>query len=313
MTRAHFKFLAKRQLDGKVGTFFLASLLMVAIFAATLIILAVVIAVSLTLDGVGAIIAVVFALLGYVALVVVVGPALTLGNVMLYQYVSAHPGEYVKATYIFKGFKNFWGAFKVQFFCGLFTFLWTLLFIIPGFIKTFSYSQAMLIYAENPEMGALEAISRSKMIMRGRKFDYYVLFSLSFYPWLLLAPVTLFILFVWLTPYMNLTAINFYNYAKRVPGSPVYGIPAYGEIIPAYEFMPNRGKDPYQENLTQEEPIVEESIAEEPVDEEAVAEEPVVEEPVVEEAVIDEAEAAIEETVIEESDKDTSEESEIQE
>ena len=62
---------------------------------------------------------------------------------------------------------------------GIFTFLWTLLLIIPGIIKSISYSMAPYILAENPEIGCLEAISRSQKMMYGYKWQYYSAFLRS--------------------------------------------------------------------------------------------------------------------------------------
>ena len=289
MTRAHFKFLAKQQLQGKVGVLFLSWLLVFAVsLAVGLFVGAAYLILEKSLGDTGAIIGIVLSVLIYLALIIIVAPALNLGRVMMIQRIAANPSEKVKATYVFRGFKHFWGAFKVQFFSGLFTFLWSLLFVIPAYIKIFSYSQAMYIYAENPDMGALAAINRSKMMMRGRKFDYFSLMFLSFYPWMLLAPFTLGILYVWLLPYMELTSINFYNYVKCVPGCPEYGFPTVGEIIPPQAFMP-AFVDEYQQDLTsKEEPVTEESVVEEPVTEEPIAEEPIAEEPVAEEPVTEE-------------------------
>ena len=299
MTRAHFKFLAKQQRDGKVGVLFVTSLLSVLVVLGASVLIGLVVGLLILIGEAGMVIGIILAVLMYFATLIVVVPALNMGYIMMLQHIADKPYERIKATYIFKGFRHFWPAFKVMFFNVLFTYLWTLLGIIPGVIKSYSYSQAMFIIAENPEMGALAAITRSRMMMRGRKFDYFVLCQLSFYPWFLLLPFTLGILAIWLVPYVQLTCINFYNHAKRVPGSPVYGIPTYGEIVPAHMFMPafmsnvNTANAAEPKASVAEEPIAEEPVAEEPVAEEPVVEEPVVEEPVVEE-FIDELDATVE-------------------
>ena len=65
-------------------------------------------------------------------------------------------------------------------------FLWSLLFIIPGIIKTFSYMLAQYIKAENPDMKLNDAIKKSCEIMDGKKGFVFVL-SLSFIGWAILA------------------------------------------------------------------------------------------------------------------------------
>ena len=114
---------------------------------------------------------------------------------------------------MFYGFKDLWCAFKVQFLTGLFTFLWSLLFVIPGIIKALSYSMSTYILAENPGMPALEAIERSKKMMDGHKADLFVL-GLSFIGWALLGSITLGIAYIWIIPYVSTTYVNFYNQIK---------------------------------------------------------------------------------------------------
>ena len=92
----------------------------------------------------------------------------------------------------------------------IFTFLWSLLFVIPGIIKGISYSQSYFILAENPDMTASEALNESKRIMDGHKWEYFVL-QLSFLGWTILASFTFGILFIWLVPYMECTLVNYYH------------------------------------------------------------------------------------------------------
>lgn len=96
---------------------------------------------------------------------------------------------------------------------GVFTFLWSLLFVIPGIIATFSYSMVYYIALDNPELSAMEAIKKSKQMMNGHKVDYFIL-SLSFIGWGLLVPFTFGLLSLWLNPYMQVTFANFYNQLK---------------------------------------------------------------------------------------------------
>ena len=45
---------------------------------------------------------------------------------------------------------------------GVFIFLWSMLFVIPGIIAAYRYSFAMLNLCENPELGVMEALNLSK-------------------------------------------------------------------------------------------------------------------------------------------------------
>jgi uncharacterized membrane protein len=91
----------------------------------------------------------------------------------------------------------------------LFTFFWSLLFIIPGIIKSLSYSQAIYILIDHPEKSPLEVIRDSQAMMDGYKGDLFYL-QLSFIGWILLAIPTCGLLFLWLQPYMQCTYTNFY-------------------------------------------------------------------------------------------------------
>jgi len=111
---------------------------------------------------------------------------------------------------LFACFQQFWRFFSATLLMGLFTFLWSLLFVIPGIIAAYSYSQTIYIMLDHPEMSAMEAIAASKQMMRGHKAEYFVL-ELSFFGWALLSGFTFGLLLIWLEPYMQVTKANFYN------------------------------------------------------------------------------------------------------
>lgn len=101
------------------------------------------------------------------------------------------------------GFQNYWHNFVTLFLRDLFLILWFLLFIIPGFIKMYSYCMVPYILAENPDMPANEVITRSREMMDGNKWQTFLL-DLSFLGWILLGIVTLGLGMVfWTAPYMN--------------------------------------------------------------------------------------------------------------
>ncbi len=105
----------------------------------------------------------------------------------------------------------------------IFTFLWTLLFIVPGIIAGLSYSMAPYIMAENPQMSASEAIRLSKQVMNGHKMELFVL-GLSFIGWSLLSALTCGIGFLFLAPYMEATYCAFYlNITGRIDDRNVVG------------------------------------------------------------------------------------------
>lgn len=105
-------------------------------------------------------------------------------------------------------------AILVQFLEGLFITLWSLLFIIPGIVKAFSYFMINYMLAENPGLEQARAFEISKQLMRGNRGKAFVL-GLSFLGWELLSLLTLGIGMVFLTPYINMTFSHFYLELKE--------------------------------------------------------------------------------------------------
>lgn len=117
----------------------------------------------------------------------------------------------------FIGFNQFGRAFGCIFLMGLFTFLWSLLLVIPGIIKAFSYMLAPYIVLENPQMPITAAIDESRRLMDGNKWRAFLL-GLSFIGWWLLGILTLGILYFWLVPYQSITMGAFYRAVLREKG-----------------------------------------------------------------------------------------------
>lgn len=96
----------------------------------------------------------------------------------------------------------------------LFIALWTLLFIVPGIIKSLEYLMVPYILAENPDMSREEVFALSKQMMKGNKWDAFVL-DLSFIGWMILGALTLNIVNVLYTnPYRYLTSAELYHTLK---------------------------------------------------------------------------------------------------
>ena len=213
LTRAELKYQAKEQLKGKVGILFVVLLVYVAVTIALMI--------------VAAIMGAIFPPLMYVGVYAVISP-LVLGYYQV--YLETTYGDWPRVSTLFKPFKESWlQSVLLIVLVGIFTFLWSLLLVVPGIIKSFSYSQAFFILAENPDMTANEAITESRIIMNGHKMEFFVLY-LSFIPWMLLGAVTLGIAHIWITPYMTLTMTNFYHNIKR-QNAPVAETPVYEDAM----------------------------------------------------------------------------------
>ena len=108
---------------------------------------------------------------------------------------------------------HYWHKVWGMFLMGVFIALWSMLLIIPGIIKTFSYAMTPYILDEHPELSANDAIDRSRAMMKGHKFDLFWLL-LSFIGWGILCVFTLGIGFLWLTPYMQTSMAVFYEDLK---------------------------------------------------------------------------------------------------
>lgn len=95
----------------------------------------------------------------------------------------------------------------------IFTFLWTLLLIVPGIIKLLSYSMTNYILEDEPTLSPNKAIDLSREMMKGHKFDLFYLY-LSFIGWGILCLFTLGIGFLWLEPYILTAQASFYQDVK---------------------------------------------------------------------------------------------------
>ncbi|MHA8049529.1 DUF975 family protein [Aquirufa sp. ROCK-SH2] len=114
---------------------------------------------------------------------------------------------------IFDGFRDlnrFFVFLATNIIIFIFTLAWTLLFIIPGIIAALSYSMTYYILVDNPTISSLDAISQSKQMMKGHKWQLFKLW-LRFFILGILCIFTLGIGFLWLIPYTNICTAQFYD------------------------------------------------------------------------------------------------------
>ncbi len=88
-------------------------------------------------------------------------------------------------------------------------FLWSLLFLVPGIIKSFAYILTPYIAVEHPDWSASECIAHSESLMEGHKMEMFSLY-LSFIGWLVLCIITAGIGFLWVGPYLETAKAAFY-------------------------------------------------------------------------------------------------------
>ena len=99
---------------------------------------------------------------------------------------------------------------KTQFLRRLYTALWSLLFIIPGIIKSYEYYMVPYILAENPNISSARAFELSKMMTNGEKLNIFVL-ELSFLGWQLLGILACCIGNYFVTPYLEASFAELYE------------------------------------------------------------------------------------------------------
>ena len=171
------------------------------------------------LDAMLLIILPILAILVVLAIGVALALTIFLGNVMtvgaagwLLRFVR---GEMPPVSELFACFRIYKPTVLAMLLRGVYTFLWSLLFLIPGIVKGYAYSMVPYIIYENPNLTAKQAIALSCKLTDGYKWDLFIL-DLSFIGWNLLSAITggiLGILYVY--PYMGVTHATVYEHLKQ--------------------------------------------------------------------------------------------------
>lgn len=138
---------------------------------------------------------------------IISGP-LYMGYTMLALKVVRYQDAKVEG--LFDGFKNFLRSFLLSLINAILIALWSLLLIIPGIIKSLSYSMSYFILADNPYMSSNDARKQSMEIMDGNKWRLFCL-HFSFIGWWILCALTFGILSIWIMPYHRAAVASFYQ------------------------------------------------------------------------------------------------------
>ena len=196
MTRQELKDRAKAQLGNNIfGNKWLIALAVLLIYSAILGVL--------SATGVGSI-----------AAIIVTGP-LMFGVTTLFLN-QARTNEQMDIPDMFCGFSNCFGdSLLLGLMISIFTFLWSLLFVIPGIVKAYSYSMAYYIKVDNPEYDWRQCIQASMNLMEGHKADLFVL-DLSFIGWYIVGSLCFGVGTLWVAPYHQATRAQFYESIKTV-------------------------------------------------------------------------------------------------
>lgn len=158
------------------------------------------------------------ALLVIIAIVFGVLYTIFVGNVMTvggHGWMLRHwRGEEVTVGETFAAFRIYKPSVVTILVRGIYIWLWSLLFVIPGIVKTYAYSMVPYIIYENPNLTANQAIKMSKKMTNGYKFDLFVL-GLSFIGWKFLSAITGGVVgLFWANPYIGLTHAGVYEDLK---------------------------------------------------------------------------------------------------
>ena len=131
-------------------------------------------------------------------------------------YLGAVRGGEATAKDMFEGYNKelFSRVLTTTLLYYVYVFLWSMLLLIPGCIKAYSYAMTPFILKDNPEMKNNAAIEESMRMMDGHKLELFLL-DLSFIGWAILSILTCCIGFLWLVPYMNMARVNFYEDLKK--------------------------------------------------------------------------------------------------
>lgn len=129
-----------------------------------------------------------------------------LACISVYIKMSRSP-EPVKFSDYIEGFSSWWRAVRTGLLQTIFVFFWSLLFVIPGIVKYYSYSMMFFLSAEFPDVSVRKTMQISKVITKGHKMDLFIL-DLSFLGWFILTGLTCGIAGLYVVPYYNMTKVN---------------------------------------------------------------------------------------------------------
>lgn len=127
--------------------------------------------------------------------------------------LGVYRGKDIDFGVLFEGFQDYSRIFVTKLLQAIYTLLWSLLLVIPGIIKSYSYAMTDFILKDEPEMKNNAAIEKSMAMMENNKMKLFLL-DLSFIGWALLCIVTFGIGFLFLQPYMQVSRAAFYEDLK---------------------------------------------------------------------------------------------------
>lgn len=111
---------------------------------------------------------------------------------------------------LFSGFHiGYMNSVKVMVWYGVQVFLYTLLLVVPGIIKSYEYCLVPYLLAENPYLEPRRALELSKLMTDGEKWNIFVL-QLSFIGWFILGSLAFGLGNLFVTPYYEAAFAELY-------------------------------------------------------------------------------------------------------
>ena len=147
--------------------------------------------------------------------VILVGGLLSYGLCHVFLQMVRSQKTKPEISDLFTGSDQFLSLLILYCLQALFTFLWTLLFIVPGIIKSYAYSMAFYIKHDHPEYDWKKCLDESQRYMMGHKWQLFCL-DFSFIGWILLGSCCCGLGMLWVTPYQQLAHTNFYENLKAI-------------------------------------------------------------------------------------------------
>ena len=153
---------------------------------------------------------------GFLVAVLVLGP-LSIGYANAFRLLCNTGNANVTANMVHLSTNRYLHLVGVYLLMTVKIILWSLLFIVPGVMKAFSYAMTPFIAVEHPEMSASEVLAKSSEMMYGHRMELFMLY-LSFIGWFLLSMLTAFVGLIILQSYVLCSVVEFYNEIKGPSG-----------------------------------------------------------------------------------------------
>ncbi len=157
---------------------------------------------------------------GAIAMLIIGGPIMYATNYMFLK--QTRDGQKMELADIIIGFKNDISQnILLYIMMTIFIALWSLLFAIPGIVKTYSYSMAYFIKIDNPTYTWRQCINESRKMMDGHKAELFIQ-DLSFIGWIIIGALCLGVGTLWVAVYMQASRSQFYESIRpEIPAATV--------------------------------------------------------------------------------------------